>query len=190
MNELQETMDELALVDIKPERGWFTWVNNRSGDSMIRETLDRFLASVSMIENFPFMATRVLRQTKSDHNAILMELQGHKPKDHSKDPRLCFKFDDCWANDREAKNVVSNAWNKGALSYVEKLDNVRMNLGPWQPDKYSKMKRDICKLEKKIDMVIDSAHRINRVNTLKKIWCRLGYLYAKEEKYWAQRSQT
>ncbi|PPR88585.1 hypothetical protein GOBAR_AA32098 [Gossypium barbadense] len=31
MNEFKEVMDELALVDIKPDSGWFTWVNNRSG---------------------------------------------------------------------------------------------------------------------------------------------------------------
>ncbi|PPR80791.1 hypothetical protein GOBAR_AA39924 [Gossypium barbadense] len=56
MKEFQETMDKLALVDIKLERGWFIWINNMSGDSMIREMLDRFLTSISMIENFPFMA--------------------------------------------------------------------------------------------------------------------------------------
>ncbi|KAK5843134.1 hypothetical protein PVK06_005575 [Gossypium arboreum] len=68
-----------------------------------------------------------------------------RPKDHSNDPRLCFKFDDYWANDGEAKKVISNAWNMGALSYVENLDN--------------------------------------------ETWCRLGYFYAKEENYWAQRSR-
>ncbi|KAB1671577.1 hypothetical protein [Gossypium barbadense] len=31
MNEFKEVMDKLALVDIKPDSGWFTWVNNRSG---------------------------------------------------------------------------------------------------------------------------------------------------------------
>ncbi|KAG4109656.1 hypothetical protein ERO13_1Z049485v2 [Gossypium hirsutum] len=63
MNEFKEVTDELALVDIKPDSGWFTWVNNRSGEGLIKERLDRFISSVSVIEKFPFIATKVVRQT-------------------------------------------------------------------------------------------------------------------------------
>ncbi|KAA3483582.1 reverse transcriptase [Gossypium australe] len=183
-------MDELAFVDIKPEKWWFTWVNNRSGGSIIKERLARFLCSVSVIEKFPFMTTSVVRQTKSDHDAIILDMWGRKPKEYPKDPRLCFKFDDCWATDREAKNFISSAWNKGVLSYVEKIDSIRSVLGPWQRDKYGKMKREIRKLEQKIDMFIDSSQRVDSANPLKETRCRPGHLYAKEEKYWAQRSRS
>ncbi|PPR87553.1 hypothetical protein GOBAR_AA33151 [Gossypium barbadense] len=64
MNEFKEVMDELALVDIKPDSGWFTWVNNRSGGGLIKERTDRFIGSVSVVENFPFIATKVVRQTQ------------------------------------------------------------------------------------------------------------------------------
>ncbi|KAK8305753.1 hypothetical protein V6Z11_D03G082300 [Gossypium hirsutum] len=95
MNEFKDIMDDLALIDIKPNRGWFTWVNNRSGGSLIKKRLDRFLTSVSMIEKFPFIATSVVRQTQSNHDAILLDVWGRKPKDYPKDHRLCFRFDDC-----------------------------------------------------------------------------------------------
>ncbi|PPD98299.1 hypothetical protein GOBAR_DD04677 [Gossypium barbadense] len=102
-------MDELALVDIKPDKGWFTWVNNR----------------------------------------------GLKPKMQYKDPRLSFKFDECWTTDVEAKNIIKGAWHCNDKNFVEKLDNICLMLGPWQRGKYKKMEKDIRRLEHKIDMVID-----------------------------------
>ncbi|TYH38755.1 hypothetical protein ES332_D12G131800v1 [Gossypium tomentosum] len=132
MNEFKEVMDEMALVDIKPDSGWFTWVNNRNEGSLIKERLDRFLTSVEVVENFPFIATKVVRQTQSDHDAIILDLWGRKLKDYLKDKRFCFKFDVYWAGDEEAKNVIERAWNREDTEYGEKLKSVRSALGPWQ----------------------------------------------------------
>ncbi|KAK5833744.1 hypothetical protein PVK06_017598 [Gossypium arboreum] len=130
MNDFKVVMDELALVDIKPDSGWFTWVNKRSGSGLIKKRIDRFLTSVSVVENFPFIATKVVRQTQSDHDAIFLDLWVHKPKDFSNDPRMCFKFDLCWVSDMEAKYVIGNAWNKVDTEYGDKLDKVRSVLSP------------------------------------------------------------
>ncbi|PPD78720.1 hypothetical protein GOBAR_DD24343 [Gossypium barbadense] len=124
MNGFKDPVDELALVDIKPDKRWFTWANNRGGDSMINERLDRFLTSVSVIENFPFMATCVMHQTKFDHDAIVLYMWGHKPKLQNKDPRLSFKFDNCWATNNEVKNIIKSAWHSSDTNFVDKLDNM------------------------------------------------------------------
>ncbi|PPD83789.1 hypothetical protein GOBAR_DD19259 [Gossypium barbadense] len=63
MNEFKEVMDEVALVDMKPDSGCFTWVNNRNKGRLIKERLDRFLTSVAVVESFPFIASKVVRQT-------------------------------------------------------------------------------------------------------------------------------
>ncbi|TYH01231.1 hypothetical protein ES288_A09G041400v1 [Gossypium darwinii] len=112
MNDFKAVLDDLALVDIKPDSGWFTWVNNRSGGGLIKERIDRFLSSVSLVENFPFIATKVVKQTQSDNDAILLDLWGRRPTDYPNDHRLCFKFDLCWAGDREAKKIIDSAWNR------------------------------------------------------------------------------
>ncbi|PPR82072.1 hypothetical protein GOBAR_AA38639 [Gossypium barbadense] len=104
MNEFKEVMDELALVDIKPDS----------------------------------------------------DLWGRKQKDYPNDKRLCFKFDVCWAGDVEAKNVIERAWNRDATDFGEKIERVRSALGPWQRKKYGNLKRDMQKLEKHIDWIIDS----------------------------------
>ncbi|KAK8328369.1 hypothetical protein V6Z11_A11G246800 [Gossypium hirsutum] len=138
MNDLKKVMDELALVDIKPDSG--------CGEA-----------------------------NQSDHDAILLDLWGRKPKDFSNDPRMCFKFELCWASDREAENIIGDAWNRGDTKYGDKLDRVRSILGPWQRKKYGRLKSEI---------------KGDSVKTLKGTRKRLDFLYAREESYWAQRSQS
>ncbi|KAB1998914.1 hypothetical protein ES319_D12G123600v1, partial [Gossypium barbadense] len=190
MNEFKAVMDEMALVDIKPDSGWFTWVNNREEGRLIKERLDRFLTSVAVVENFPFIATKVLRQTQSDHDAIILDLWGRKPKPFPKDKRLCFNFDVCWVGNKEAKNVIERAWNNEGTDYGDKMDRVRSALGPWQCKKFGKMKNEMRKLEKQIEVVIDSASKADSGKTLKETRRRLDFLYTKEESYWAQRSRS
>lgn len=45
MDEFRRVVSDLALIDVKPDQGWFTWSNNRRGEGLIRERLDRFLVS-------------------------------------------------------------------------------------------------------------------------------------------------
>lgn len=42
MDDFRKVIDELALVDIKPNRGWYTWSNNRRRCGLVRERLDSF----------------------------------------------------------------------------------------------------------------------------------------------------
>ncbi|TYG70857.1 hypothetical protein ES288_D05G347900v1 [Gossypium darwinii] len=170
INDFKDIIDEMDLVDIKPDKGWFTWVNNREGSCMIKERLDRFLTSVSAIDYFPYMAASFVRQTKYNHDAILLDMWGRKPKEQLKDPRLCIKYDECWAKDREAKDIINSAWNRCESNIIDKLERVRS-------------------LEWKIDKVVDTSQRDHSAAVLKEASFRLSHLYAKEEKYWAQRSR-
>ncbi|KAK8264105.1 hypothetical protein V6Z11_D12G084900 [Gossypium hirsutum] len=190
MNEFKEVMDEMALVDIKPNSGWFTWVNNRNEGRLIKERLDRFLTSVAVFENFPFIATKVVRQTQSNHDAIILNLWGQKLKDYPKDKRLCFKFIVCWVGDEKAENVIERAWNSEGIDYGKKMDRFRLALGLWQCKKFGKMKSKMWNLEKQIELVIDFASREDSGKKLKEVRRRLDFLYAREESYWAQRSRS
>ncbi|PPR85700.1 hypothetical protein GOBAR_AA34986 [Gossypium barbadense] len=58
MDDFYEVIDELSLVDLKTDNGWFTWVNNREGTAMVKERLDHFLISTSDVESFPFIKTK------------------------------------------------------------------------------------------------------------------------------------
>ncbi|MBA0620130.1 hypothetical protein Godav_005897 [Gossypium davidsonii] len=87
---------------------------------------------MAVVENFPFIATKVVRQTQSDHDAIILDLWGRKLKDYPKDNRLYFKFDVCWVGDEETRNIIERAWNRKGTDYRDKIERVRSALGLWQ----------------------------------------------------------
>ncbi|PPD96676.1 hypothetical protein GOBAR_DD06312 [Gossypium barbadense] len=107
MDGFRDILEELSLVDVKTGNGWFTWSNNREGAYHVKERLDRFLVSEDLIENLPFISTNVVRQSKSDHEEILLNTHRNKPIDKGSDYRTCFKYDVCWAKDQEARDLIS-----------------------------------------------------------------------------------
>ncbi|MBA0618692.1 hypothetical protein Godav_027997 [Gossypium davidsonii] len=58
---------------------------------------------------YPYIDTNVIRQTSSDHEAIMLDTLGKKPKEKQDDPRLFFKFEACWARDEKAKKIVKDS---------------------------------------------------------------------------------
>ncbi|MFQ6650065.1 hypothetical protein Gotur_022611 [Gossypium turneri] len=87
MDNFWDVMDDLALIDVKPDKGWFTWSNNREGN-------------------------KVFRQTCSDHDAILFDTLGRKPMDDIKDSMLFFQFEAYWAKEDEAKDLIKRVWDQ------------------------------------------------------------------------------
>lgn len=41
MDDFRSMVNELVLVDVKSNKGWFTWMNNRRGNELVNERLDR-----------------------------------------------------------------------------------------------------------------------------------------------------
>ncbi|PPD76368.1 hypothetical protein GOBAR_DD26706 [Gossypium barbadense] len=90
MDNFRKIMDDLTLVDVKPDKRWFTWSNNCKRNRVVKERLNRFLVSASWLGRVSFLSTQVLCQTSSDRDAILLDTLGRKPRDDMKDPRLSF----------------------------------------------------------------------------------------------------
>ncbi|KAG4109648.1 hypothetical protein ERO13_1Z049493v2 [Gossypium hirsutum] len=89
MEDFCNILEELKLTDIKPCNGWFTWTNNREGDRLVKERLDRFFASDVILDKFPFLAFYVVRQSRSDHEAILIDTEGSKPNRERTGHKAC-----------------------------------------------------------------------------------------------------
>ncbi|TYH10967.1 hypothetical protein ES288_A07G221000v1 [Gossypium darwinii] len=189
MEDFREVVDELSMVDLQTDNGWFTWVNNRDGTALVKERLDRFLMSANDVARFPFMETNVIRQSTSDHDAIILVTEGRKPRDRHRDPRLCFKYEICWAKDVEAKNIIKEAWQKGSKDIMGKIEMVGKKLGGWQYKKLKQMRNQMGTLQANINNVIDSQGGTYASNKLKALRIKLGKLLDEEEKYWAQRSR-
>ncbi|PPD86334.1 hypothetical protein GOBAR_DD16728 [Gossypium barbadense] len=134
------------------------------------------VAIESYLSNHIYSITNVIKQTKSDHDVIMLDTLGTKPKEKQKDPRLFFKFDACWAKDKRAKEIIKNVWCRKRSNILEKVD---------RQDEKSR----ICKLTEQIDRMIDGPLEMSNANSLKEARIKLGKLYAEEEGYCAQRSK-
>ncbi|PPD98997.1 hypothetical protein GOBAR_DD03961 [Gossypium barbadense] len=91
MDEFRDAMEELALVDIKTDNGWFMWVNNYE--------------------------------------------------------------------EKEAKDIIKKAWSRIDSNIIEKIEKVREKLGPWQHDRYRKMKNYIRRLVARIGKLIGGPYK-------------------------------
>ncbi|PPS10987.1 hypothetical protein GOBAR_AA09658 [Gossypium barbadense] len=155
MEDFHPIVDELSMVDLKTENGWFTWVKNREGTARVRERLDHFLMSANDVNNFPFLETRVIRQSNSDHDVIFLDTEGRRPRDSLRNPKICFKYDVCWPRNEEAKKIIKEAWQSGTQGTMEKIKNMGKKLGRWQYKKLKQMRNQIGNLQAKINRIID-----------------------------------
>ncbi|PPS01653.1 hypothetical protein GOBAR_AA19008 [Gossypium barbadense] len=105
LDEFSDFMEELNLTDVKTCNGWSTWTNYRDGTRLVKERLDHFAISEVAMEKIPFLLAYIVRQSKSDHEAILLDTNGSKPKDRGVDHRVWFRYDTCWGKEDEAKKL-------------------------------------------------------------------------------------
>ncbi|PPR88161.1 hypothetical protein GOBAR_AA32532 [Gossypium barbadense] len=101
-----------------------------------------------------------------------------------------FRYDTCWAEDQELKDILTSIWSKKEGTLLEKMKLTRDKLGPWQYNRFRKLKYKIKWLEKEISRLMDGRTNAWTQRLLKQARGRLGHLYDVEEKYWALRAQS
>ncbi|TYH28589.1 hypothetical protein ES288_A02G155300v1 [Gossypium darwinii] len=190
MEDLCTTLEELKLTDVKPCNGWFMWTNNREGDRLVKERLEKFVVSDATMEQLPFLTSFIIRQSKSDHEAIMMDSEGSKPNKARAGQMVWFRYDTCWADEQELKDIISSIWSKEDCSMLDKMDLTRDKLSPWQYQRFRRMKNKIKRVEEEISQLMDGGLKEWTMRQLKQARGKLGHLYDVEEKYWALRARS
>lgn len=103
----QEFLYNLSLSEIPNEGPYFTWTNNRAGNSCIFEWLDKSFcngdwASLNLstiVTNLPIHG--------SDHPPILL----YTSRDGSRRKRL-FRFERFWTFNDECKTIICSSWQE------------------------------------------------------------------------------
>ncbi|KAA3461338.1 reverse transcriptase [Gossypium australe] len=108
MNDFSELLEELSLS------------NNREGSGLVKERLDRFIVSEDVIEKMPFIDTKVIRQSKSDQDAIFMNTIGSKLRERCVNPKPWFRYNACWAKEQEANEIITRVWSKKDRNFFGK----------------------------------------------------------------------
>lgn len=105
--ELWNVLNYCELLDLGFQGSNFAWWNKRFKDKskLIRERLDRFLATDDWIYTFPDAHAKHLSQTHSDHCPLLLSLKRFLAYNHEK----IFRFESMWATHPEVENVIKRS---------------------------------------------------------------------------------
>lgn len=128
MDTFRNTIEELSLVDIKFDRGWFTWINNHDGNRLVKERIDRFLVSTSWLESVPFISTEVVHQANLNHYVIFLDTLEGQPREDFRDPKLLFKCKVCRAEEKGAKDIIKGVWSQGSEDLMARIEGVHSQL--------------------------------------------------------------
>lgn len=102
----RQFLNTFGLVDLGFYGNPYTWSNNREGRHLIKEILDRALATTQLIHLFPTCTVRHLPAHNSDHNPILLDTiftNVYLP--------CPFRFEEFWLKDPSCGSVISAAWS-------------------------------------------------------------------------------
>lgn len=83
MYSFQEFLNDCSLMDLGSKGCTFTWNNNRSGEDLVKERLDRMLCSREWRLTFPAAEVFALPALGSDHSPLLLTteaIRSHKLK--------------------------------------------------------------------------------------------------------------
>ncbi|XP_071723124.1 uncharacterized protein [Rutidosis leptorrhynchoides] len=102
----REMPNDCALMDIESKGCAHTWSNNRVGENLVRERLDRVLCNVEWRVEFPNAEAVALPALGSDHSPLILTLYLNILRRKKE-----FRFEAYWLEDPECRDIVKGAWN-------------------------------------------------------------------------------
>ena len=103
---LIECPDQCNLSEIPPKGQYLTWTNNRQGNDMVWERLDRGFANYNWFKNHDDAQLINLPVTRPDHEAMILFTK--KDKLFHMRP---YCFEAMWITHPECENVIRNTLN-------------------------------------------------------------------------------
>ncbi|XP_071925086.1 uncharacterized protein [Coffea arabica] len=176
------------LIDLGFEGVPWTWCNNWSPGSVVRERLDRILCNKRWMDLYEQAKCSHLFKEASDHCILLLDTQPEKRK-----WKKCFQFDRRWIEYAGVEEVISKAWKweqEGSRLYKlqQKIKKCRLALLEWNRKLQKNTKRDIRRIQKELK-VAQCSHMDTRKGELARLKKNLGEAYRREELYWSQKAR-
>lgn len=85
-------------------------MNNRDGDDIVKERLDRVLCNLDWRLTFLDAEVFALPAVGSDHSPLLLNTKAKPGRRHRP-----FLFEAFWLQDLECREVIANAWNLATI---------------------------------------------------------------------------
>ncbi|KAH7836436.1 hypothetical protein Vadar_001214 [Vaccinium darrowii] len=143
----RDFVTNLEAVDLGYCGHPFTWSNRHGGDGMVKERLDRVLASPGWWLRYDRVKVQNLHAVGSDHAALFVDT--NPPKFSG--PRQ-FRFDKRWVDDPGCYDVVCKGWQgpiRGSNMYqiFNKVRNTRRELRVWSKKQNFNARRRIKEVQ-------------------------------------------
>lgn len=69
----RNVINDCALLELQSKGCEFTWSNNREGDDLVKEKIDRVFCSLEWLTSYPFAEVYALPPVGSDHRPLLLQ---------------------------------------------------------------------------------------------------------------------
>lgn len=91
------------LLDLKPNKGRYTWTNNRVGNANISAHLDQFLVQSTLMEGKHLISSKILPKITFDRNPVILLIE--KEEDLGPIP---FRFNPLWVSREGFMEIVAH----------------------------------------------------------------------------------
>jgi hypothetical protein len=182
-------MNSADMVDLGFTGNLFTWCNNRQGRFLIKERLDRGIASSNWVHMFPEFSLLHIPAFSSDHCPILLN-SSHSPVFI---PRP-FRFEEFWTRDPTCSQVIDEAWRvvingNPAFCLVKKLNHTRAALKKWNNLHFGHIQTQIKEAFAQLDSIQKCSPSGSNSILEANIKSGLEELLIKEEILWKSKSR-
>lgn len=110
---MKDFMRNVGGVDLGFVGSKYTWENKQEVQMLIKERLDRAMASKEWVDSFQQASVRHINMEASDHCPILFQMDNHQK--HRRRPLRFFK---AWTSNKTSCEVIQRAWNLNRMSRV------------------------------------------------------------------------
>lgn len=151
MMKLQDALNACLLCNLGWNGDIFTWSNRRFKGGLIKERLNRFVASYEWFLRFSGAKVTNVQAIGSDHMPILVEVLGpeNQYEKFRKNWGERFHFEEMWAEYKDCEDIVKSIWeNEG--DFIGKTNACKERLSSWSKRKFKRRVSVVKNLKKNI----------------------------------------
>lgn len=167
----------------------FTWSNHQDGHNLIRQRLDRGMASSQWIHLFPSFSILHFPASSSDHNPLLL--------DTAQSANFLFrpfKFEEFWTHHPDCYAMINLAWSPncyGSPRHIlnQKLRSTKVALKSWNRLSFGNILNQLHSLTSQLDALQNFANLFNFSSQEHGLQKAIDDLLCKEEILWLTKSR-
>ncbi|KAI8026584.1 hypothetical protein LOK49_LG02G02270 [Camellia lanceoleosa] len=196
MEHFRNVIADAHLADLGFVEPIFTWSNNRGGNALVQERLDRGFANDAWQLLFPHAKVYPMACTSSDHLPICVDICGAKEQRQSPaSGHRMYRFEAMWLRHASCEQVVADNWlpfsNVDVRSLVSTIAHVSSSLRRWDRNVFGCVKRQLKEKTDQLQRLLTlSSNFPDDVAEICKLRCDIDELLERESIFWGQRARA